>query len=222
MMLRKQQKQRQRAPSKRSLATRERILDAAETVFSECGFDGASIRDIAAGAGVQGALVHHHGGSKEELFFTTVARRAEALSRLRIDALQARKQTGPLDLRSVLACFLEPFLHQVFHGGVHWQAYGRLIAHVSSDARWRDIAAACFDPTVEIFLSEIGQLLPHASRWKIGSCFVFTVSSMLSICASRWRIEVLAGESEAHEITQTLLDFCEAGFASISQTTPAP
>ena len=74
-----QENQRQRAPSKRSLATRERIFDAAEQLFAERGFEGATIRDIARLAGVQGALVNHHGGSKEVLFATIVARRADEL-----------------------------------------------------------------------------------------------------------------------------------------------
>jgi len=42
-----EQKQRQRAPSRRSLETRARILDAAERLFAERGFEGASVRDIA-------------------------------------------------------------------------------------------------------------------------------------------------------------------------------
>ncbi len=223
-MLNTKQKQRQRAPSKRSLETRARILDAAETVFSEHGFDGASIRDIATRAGVQTALVNHHGGSKDELFFTVVARRAEPLSHLRVNALAAREELGPLDLRSVLACFLEPFLHKVFEGGAHWRAYGRLIAHVSTDERWREIAERCFDPTVEIFITEIRRLLPNASRAQIGACFVFMVSSMLSICASLGRIETLGRDQEGisdsnatpTQMIETLLDFCEAGFLAIS------
>ena len=40
-----QEKQRQRAPSKRALATRERIMDAAEQVFAAHGFEGASLRE---------------------------------------------------------------------------------------------------------------------------------------------------------------------------------
>ena len=39
-------KPRQRAPSKRALATRTRVLDAAEKVFTDRGFDGATIRMI--------------------------------------------------------------------------------------------------------------------------------------------------------------------------------
>jgi AcrR family transcriptional regulator len=48
--------------------TREAILDAARTMFSEHGYDGATIRGIAAGAGVDPALVHHFYGTKERLF----------------------------------------------------------------------------------------------------------------------------------------------------------
>jgi AcrR family transcriptional regulator len=48
--------------------TRERILDAARTAFGEAGFDGATIRAIAARAGVDPALVHHYFGTKQRLF----------------------------------------------------------------------------------------------------------------------------------------------------------
>lgn len=48
--------------------TKERILAAARTAFAEAGFDGATIRVIAARAGVDPALVHHYFGSKQRLF----------------------------------------------------------------------------------------------------------------------------------------------------------
>ncbi|MFU8854565.1 TetR family transcriptional regulator [Micromonospora sp. SL1-18] len=53
--------------------TREAILAAAREAFAERGFDAASIRAIAAAAGVDPALVHHYFGTKEELFRATVA-----------------------------------------------------------------------------------------------------------------------------------------------------
>ncbi|WNM37655.1 TetR family transcriptional regulator [Micromonospora halotolerans] len=53
--------------------TREAILAAARAAFAERGFDAASIRSIAAAAGVDPALVHHYFGTKEELFRATVA-----------------------------------------------------------------------------------------------------------------------------------------------------
>ncbi len=41
-------------------------------MFAEAGYEGASIRRIAAEAGVDPALVHHYFGSKEELFHAAV------------------------------------------------------------------------------------------------------------------------------------------------------
>jgi AcrR family transcriptional regulator len=47
---------------------REAILTAAREQFATRGYEGATIRGIAAVAGVDPALVHHYYGSKEELF----------------------------------------------------------------------------------------------------------------------------------------------------------
>jgi AcrR family transcriptional regulator len=48
--------------------TREAILSAARDAFAERGYDAASIRLIAAAAGVDPALVHHYFGTKDQLF----------------------------------------------------------------------------------------------------------------------------------------------------------
>lgn len=47
---------------------RDRIMAAAVEEFGEAGYDGATIRGIAARAGVDSALVHHHFGTKADLF----------------------------------------------------------------------------------------------------------------------------------------------------------
>jgi AcrR family transcriptional regulator len=52
--------------------TREAILAAAREAFADRGFDGASIRAIAATAGVDPALVHHYFGAKEQLFLESM------------------------------------------------------------------------------------------------------------------------------------------------------
>ncbi len=49
------------------LTARARIRDAAIKLFTERGIEGASIRDIAAEAGVSSGLVRHHFGSKQAL-----------------------------------------------------------------------------------------------------------------------------------------------------------
>ena len=46
----------------------ERIIAAAVDEFGELGYDGATMRGIAARAGVDSALVHHYFGTKEQVF----------------------------------------------------------------------------------------------------------------------------------------------------------
>jgi AcrR family transcriptional regulator len=53
--------------------TREAILEAARRRFAEAGYEQTSIRGVAAGAGVNAALVMHFFGSKEALFQAAVA-----------------------------------------------------------------------------------------------------------------------------------------------------
>ncbi|GAT71982.1 TetR family transcriptional regulator [Microbacterium sp. HM58-2] len=52
--------------------SRERIIGAAVDEFGEHGYDGSTIRSIAARAGVDSALVHHYFGTKADLFAEAV------------------------------------------------------------------------------------------------------------------------------------------------------
>jgi AcrR family transcriptional regulator len=52
--------------------TRAEILAAARTSFAEHGFAGTTIRGVAAGAGVDAALVHHYFGTKDDLFLAAM------------------------------------------------------------------------------------------------------------------------------------------------------
>jgi AcrR family transcriptional regulator len=53
-------------------ATRQVVLDTARRMFADAGYDKTSVRDIAAGAGVDPALIRHYFGSKVELFRATM------------------------------------------------------------------------------------------------------------------------------------------------------
>jgi len=57
------------APRRRNAAdTRAAILASARKAFARSGYDGAGVREIAAGAGVTAMLVNRYFGSKEKLF----------------------------------------------------------------------------------------------------------------------------------------------------------
>jgi TetR/AcrR family transcriptional regulator len=58
----------------RGARTRERILDAAEAVFAERGFDGATLRDVAARVGIRNPSLYNHFDSKESLYAAVLER----------------------------------------------------------------------------------------------------------------------------------------------------
>ena len=52
--------------------TRGQILDAARAEFARAGFGGTTIRNVAAAASVDPALVHHYFGTKQDLFAAVI------------------------------------------------------------------------------------------------------------------------------------------------------
>lgn len=74
-------------PDVASADTKTRILDAAELLFTEHGFEATSLRQLTSAAGVNLAAVNYHFGSKEELFQAVLTRRLDPMNQERIDLL---------------------------------------------------------------------------------------------------------------------------------------
>jgi len=92
--------------------TRERILDAAEQLFLEKGFRGASLRTLTSTAAVNLAAVGYHFGGKDELLRAVLERRIQPVNaeRLRrLDAVEAGWRRGQArTLEPILAALFEP------------------------------------------------------------------------------------------------------------------
>src|SRR5690349_23937924 len=83
-------------PLRGPAVTKERILDAAEALFLEHGFEATSLRAITAAADVNLAAVNYHFGSKEELFQAVLTRRLDPMNQERVDLLDAlERETAP-------------------------------------------------------------------------------------------------------------------------------
>lgn len=99
-----------------SVHTRERILDAAETLFARNGFGATSVRDITAAAGVNVAAINYHFGGKDSLYREVVLRRLRQLRDARLAAIRAalasEARGGRLEhlLRSYARTALAPVL----------------------------------------------------------------------------------------------------------------
>jgi len=96
-----------------SADTKTRILDAAERLFVEHGFEATSLRQLTAAAGVNLAAVNYHFGSKEELFQAVLTRRLDPMNQERIELLQKLEREAPgkaLSCEKILFAMLIPAL----------------------------------------------------------------------------------------------------------------
>src|SRR5258705_4522095 len=92
--------------------TRLRLLDAAEVLFAEHGFRGASVRDITQQAGCNLAAVNYHFGGKVNLYREVVLRRLAALRAGRIEAVKAAmsRSGGEATVEELIESFSIAFL----------------------------------------------------------------------------------------------------------------
>ena len=120
-------------------ATTEAILDAAEELFYEHGYDGVTVRGIAKQAGVSHALVHQYVGSKEEIFRAVLARS---------DGLMVAGATGSLSLlesaRLILRRGLEPsgreYLRLLMKSALSGLPYDQTTGHFTEVDRLVELA----------------------------------------------------------------------------------
>src|SRR5260370_4062001 len=99
-----------------------RILDVAEELFMQRGFEGASMRMLTAKAGVNLAAVNYHFGSKHALIEAVFRRRLDPMNVARIAALDQLEAAAPgrvLAPESIIRAFISPGLrmNQDANGG---------------------------------------------------------------------------------------------------------
>lgn len=111
----------------RGLRTAERILDTAEEVFAEKGFDGATLRDVADRVGIRIPSLYNHFPSKESLYAAVLERGIGPVLRTLVESATRRGDAGQPD--DIVGQTLEMLaqrpnlprlvLHETLAGGRH-------------------------------------------------------------------------------------------------------
>jgi AcrR family transcriptional regulator len=102
---------------KPSLSTKQlQLLDTAESLFSQKGFDGTSVRDIAEAAGINTAMISYYFGSKEKLMEEIFERKSLNIKEKVADLLKD-DSLDPLEkMYSLVDMFIEGILsRKTFH-----------------------------------------------------------------------------------------------------------
>lgn len=202
--------------------TRERILDAAERIFADQGYDGAALRDIAAAAGVQLHAVGYHFGPKEALFDTVIARRSTIMTELRLSALTAAKAAvggDPIPIDRLVRDYISPFVLSAGQGDPGWRTYAALMGRLANSPLGTEIIARHYDATARAYLAEFRRALPRVSEPDVIDGFSAMVAAMLSVCADTGRPARLAEGRDSFrspsDSLETLVRFQSAGFLAL-------
>jgi AcrR family transcriptional regulator len=154
-----------------SASTKERILTAAEALFAQRGFEGASLRQLTAAAGVNLAAVNYHFGSKDNLVEEVFKRRLDQLNARRLSALKEVSGLPGTTLEDVLAAFIRPAL-DLSHdggGGLFMRVLARAFAE--HDDSLRKFLSDNYGHVMRQFTTEFARLLPQLSKeelyWRI-------------------------------------------------------
>ncbi|WP_462267349.1 TetR/AcrR family transcriptional regulator [Mucilaginibacter sp.] len=96
---------------KEKVDKKDRILDVAEHVFSELGYDGASTRTISGEAGVNMAMLNYYFGSKEGLFLAVIERRTATFK----DFLQNINSDNKLTSWKKVELYIEAYVDRILN-----------------------------------------------------------------------------------------------------------
>jgi AcrR family transcriptional regulator len=206
-----------------SIPKRDRILDAAEELFAEHGYDGVTLRRIATTAGVDVALANYHFGKKLDLFKAVFARRAELLNDARREALHACQASsgkkGP-SVEQIIEAFLRPLELAQETGDQGWGHYLSLIAYINNSPYWGPrMMSPLFDALVQEFIDALKKALPKASDADIYWCYHNLSGALTLTLANTGRIDKLSrGECRSADFQAAydhMIPFTAAGFRKI-------
>lgn len=206
--------------------TRDRIIQAAEAMFAEYGFDAVSMRDITAAAHVNLASVNYHFGSKVALLAEVVGSRANLLVEARLKSLATlpRDRQGRPKLEAVIAAFLRPSLEMSRQpGGAHHMRLRARLA-VERVGVSRAQFEHTFDASNEKFVDALCEALPHLPRTEVYWGFHCILGIQNYTMANSGRIQHLShGACNPSDVEATLarvVPFIAQGFKALGRANP--
>lgn len=206
----------------KNVSTKERILNAAEHLFCDYGFDNTSLRAITSEADVNLASVNYHFGYKKQLIQEVLARYLSVLMPALDQKLIAIRQSGEVaTTEGLFGALVEPLLslERVRPNGtrVFVQLFAR--AYYESQGHLRRYITSHFAAELKHLNKALHLAVPHLSpsevfwRWhfSLGSC-VFTMISSKALS------EIAEAEYQQHmeieDLIRKVIRYIAAGFSA--------
>ncbi len=203
----------------------ERFLDTAERLFADLGYQGASVRSIAAAAQVNLGALHYYWGSKAALYKAVIARRLEPMNneRLRLfDLCEATAEGERPDLRAVLTAFVGPAMRMgdaaPEAAEITRRLYHRMVSDPSPDAQ--ELTAAIYGDVSARFIALLRRCCPHLAPeeffWRVQTAYG---AVRFSQAGTPWIVHIAQGGfrgDDPDEGTRHIVEALQAGLMAPS------
>jgi AcrR family transcriptional regulator len=163
--------------------TKRRILDAAEELFMEHGFEATSLRLITTAAGVNLAAANYHFGSKEELFQAVFTRRLDPMNNDRMALLAAYEAAAggePLTCERIISAMFIPALKLARDHEQGGKNFLRLLGRAYADPApfIREFLSRQYAQMIGRFRAAFGEALPHLPREEVSWRLHFVMGAL--------------------------------------------
>jgi AcrR family transcriptional regulator len=210
--------------------TRQRILDAAEALFTQYGVEGTTLRQITGAAEVNLAAVNYHFGSKEELIREVFHRRLTWLNQQRLselDRLEAEAAGRPLKPSKILEVFFGVALKMAADSEGGGRAFMRLLGRTYRNPSEfvRGFLAEEYIAVIGRFKAALIKALPGVPGEEILWRFHFMLGAMSYAMSGTDALHMVAedalDDSDAEALYARLMSFMIGGLRAPLPILPA-
>jgi AcrR family transcriptional regulator len=199
--------------------TRDRILRTAERLFAAHGYNGVSMRDLAAAAEVNIASIGYHFDSKEGLLSEVYRRHCVPLIEERLRGLAAAlKLRGRARVAAIIAAFIRPALEQVEVEEGETFIRMRAVLSGENSELLEKLVAQNFDQSSTAFIDALRDCLPQLTRTEVCWRFHFLLGTIYYTAAGPHRIHAFShgrcDPSDTEAVIAELVPFMTRAFCA--------
>jgi len=214
-----------RTRAEQRAATEKLILDTAEDLFSQRGYFGVTIKDVADAIGIHPALIHYYHSGKKALFDAVFQRRVEYAVTTRTAGLDDyEREAGPHPtIEGTLRAYYDGAFDVYINGDEGWRNFGRIFSQVNNAPGYgAEKMDTYFDPLVLRLIELLQRALPEADPRDLFWCFQFTSGAYSLILSRTGRIDRLSDgmclSDDFEAVRERFVTFMAAGFLAVYES----
>ena len=203
----------------RSATTASRLLDAAERLFGEYGYNGVGLRALAEAAHVNLAATTYHFGSKKTLYVETFLRRFRVVNADRLELLGAAErqaQGQPLPVERIVECMMRPAVE----AGLAHPAFNKMVARtlLAPPKFLHPYLKAEFEPNLKVFVAALVRALPAVPTDVLNLRLALALGATLMFGVQMSAIKIKRDPQREAAFLKELVRFTASGLASAPAT----